>query len=338
MIITWKKGMMKMQKSYIRINWENYPSDATPINETNMNKIDYSLNEVDNRVIEHETTKATKEEVATLVADVTFEESTGIITVTKKNGAVITIDTKMEKIAVNFDYNRETQQIILTLIDGTKQYIDLSDLITQYEFLNSDTVTFIVMADGSVKAEVLDGSITEDKLQPNYLAQIKVEVAKVELSASSAEKSEINAKSSEDNAKTSETNAKLSEENAKLSETNAEDYKYSAYNSAISAMQAKDDAVSLVADVTEKIESGYFKGDKGDTGEQGPKGDTGEQGTKGEKGDTGESGIVTPVNGFFTLSVDSEGNLWAYSAGDGTTLDFEYDSETGNLYVVQEVS
>ena len=133
-----------MQKSYSRINWENYPSDATPINETNLNKIDYSLNEVDNRVIEHETTKATKEEVAALVADVTFEESTGIITVTKKNGSAIKIDTKMEKIAVNFDYNRETQQIILTLIDGTKQYIDLSALITQYEFLNSDTIIFIV--------------------------------------------------------------------------------------------------------------------------------------------------------------------------------------------------
>lgn len=164
-----------MQKSYSRINWENYPSDATPINETNLNKIDYSLNEVDNRVIEHETTKATKEEVAVLVADVSFEESTGIITVTKKNGAVITIDTKMEKIAVNFDYDPVTQHIILTLIDGTKQYIDLSALITQYEFLNSDTVTFIVQPDGTVKAEVLDGSITEDKLQPNFLADVTVQ-------------------------------------------------------------------------------------------------------------------------------------------------------------------
>ena len=52
----------------------------------------------------------------------------------KKNGSKITIDTQMEKIAVNFSYNAETQQIILTLIDGTKQYIDLTALITQYEF------------------------------------------------------------------------------------------------------------------------------------------------------------------------------------------------------------
>lgn len=184
-----------MNKAYERINWENYPSVETPLNEANLNKIDASLDEVDNRVIVLDTTKATKEEVATMVADVAFEESTGIITVKKKNGSVITIDTKMEKIAVNFDYDTVTQQIILTLIDGTKQYIDLSALITQYEFLNSDTITFVVQQDGTVKAEVLDGSITEDKLQPNYLATIKVEVAKAQASQSAAEASAREAKS-----------------------------------------------------------------------------------------------------------------------------------------------
>ena len=94
-----------MQKSYSRINWENYPSDATPINETNLNKIDYSLNEVDNRVIEHETTKATKEEVSSLVADVTFDETTGIFTVKRKDGSETKIDTKLEKIVMNWQKN-----------------------------------------------------------------------------------------------------------------------------------------------------------------------------------------------------------------------------------------
>jgi hypothetical protein len=51
---------------------------------------------------------------------------------------------------------------------------------------------------------------------------------------------------------------------------------------------------------------------------------------------SGGSGVTAPVNGFFTLSVDSDGNLWAHSAENGTTPDFEYDSETGNLYFVTE--
>lgn len=199
-----------MNKTYGRINWENYPSDETPLNESNLNKIDVATDEIDNRVITLDTTKATKEEVSTLVQDVTFEEKTGIITIVKKNGSKITIDTQLEKIAVNFSYNAETQQIILTLIDGTKQYIDLAALITQYEFLESDTVAFSIDSAGKVSAIVKEASIQEKHLRPNYLADIKVEVAKAQASQSAAAKSESNAKASETAAATSESNAAAS--------------------------------------------------------------------------------------------------------------------------------
>ena len=225
-----------MNKAHIDINWENYPSDETPLNERNLNKMDGSIDIIDDRVITLDTTKATKTEVATLVADVTFEESTGIITITKKNGSKITIDTQMEKIAINFDYNPITQQIILTLIDGTKQYIELSALITQYEFHDSDTVAFYIDKDGKVSAIVKEGSIEEKHLEPNYLAKIKVEVAKAESSQQAAAMSEINAKASENAAKASETAAKTSETNAKASETAAAK---SATAAAISETNAK---------------------------------------------------------------------------------------------------
>ena len=186
-----------MNKAYKRINWENYPSDATPLNEANLIKLDSATDTIDDRVITLDTTKATKTEVATLVSDVTFEELTGIITVTKKNGSKVTIDTQMEKIAVNFDYDPVTEQIILTLIDGTKQYIDLSALITQYEFLDTDTVAFIIGTNGKVSAIVKEGSIEEKHLEPNYLAKIKVESARAETSAAiakeCAERAEVSA-------------------------------------------------------------------------------------------------------------------------------------------------
>lgn len=184
-----------MNKAYIRINWENYPSDATPINKVNLNRLDSATDILDDRVITLDTTKATKTEVATLVSDVTFEESTGIITITKKNGSKVTIDTQMEKIAVNFDYDPTTEQIMLTLIDGTKQYIDLSALITQYEFLDTDTVAFTIGTDGKVSAVVKEGSIEEKHLEPNYLAKIKVEAAKAEISRADAAASATKAES-----------------------------------------------------------------------------------------------------------------------------------------------
>ena len=57
---------------------------------------------------------------------------------------------------------------------------------------------------------------------------------------------------------------------------------------------------------------------------------------KGAKGDRGDSGVTTPINGFFTMYVDEDGNLWVLSETDMSTV-FEYDSNTGNLYYVQEV-
>ena len=57
---------------------------------------------------------------------------------------------------------------------------------------------------------------------------------------------------------------------------------------------------------------------------------------KGAKGDRGDSGVTTPINGFFTMYVDGDGNLWVLSEDDLTNT-FEYDAETGNLYFVQEV-
>lgn len=75
------------------------------------------------------------------------------------------------------------------------------------------------------------------------------------------------------------------------------------------------------------------QGPKGATGIQGPQGPKGE---KGDKGDPGENGIIAPVSGFFTLSVDTSGNFYAAFAGEDEPLSFEYDESTGNLYLVQE--
>lgn len=87
------------------------------------------------------------------------------------------------------------------------------------------------------------------------------------------------------------------------------------------------------------------KGDKGDTGAigatgsagrdgaQGPQGVQGIQGPKGDKGDPGESGVTTPIAGFYTLSVDSAGDLWCSYTDGGDPPDFEYDTTSGDLYL-----
>lgn len=179
-----------MNKAYNRVNgengWQDYPSLDTPLNKQNLDKVDIGLNEVDNRVIILDETKATKTEISTLFKEVSYEESTGIITFTRKSGATVTIDTPMEKIQTGIYYNPNTEKLVLPLIDGTSMEVDLSRLMKFDEFVDSATIAFSVKSNGTVTAIVKEGSIEEKHLQPNYLSDIKVEVAKAQGSATAA--------------------------------------------------------------------------------------------------------------------------------------------------------
>ena len=191
-----------MQKIYSRINWENFPSEKTAVNESNLNKMDLAIDNLDDRVVAMDASKVDLTKANELVEEILWDASNGTLTVVKMNGSRAVIDTKLEKLAVNFTYNPQTQQLVITLDDGTVQNVDLSALITQYEFLDSDTIAFEI-TDGKVKAIVKNGSITEDKLQPNFLADIKVESAKAVNSATNAKASETNAAKSATDSKDS---------------------------------------------------------------------------------------------------------------------------------------
>ena len=191
-----------MQKIYSRINWENFPSEKTAVNESNLNKMDLAIDNLDDRVVAMDASKVDLAKANELVKEILWDESKGTLTIVKMNGSQAVIDTKLEKLAVNFKYDPQTQQLVITIDDGTVQNVDLSSLITEYEFLDSDTIAFEI-AGGKVKAIVKNGSITEDKLQPNFLADIKVESAKAVNSATNAKASETNAAKSATDAKDS---------------------------------------------------------------------------------------------------------------------------------------
>lgn len=178
-----------MQKIYNRTHWENFPSEKTAIDAMRLNNVEAGIDNLDDRVVAMDAAKVDLTKANELVKEILWDESNGTLTVVKMNGSRAVIDTKLEKLAINFKYNPQTQQLVITLDDGTVQNVDLSSLITQYEFLDSDTIAFEIL-DGKVKAIVKNGSITEDKLQPNFLADIKVEAEKSKASASAADASE----------------------------------------------------------------------------------------------------------------------------------------------------
>lgn len=175
-----------MQKAHVNIGWKNYPSDRTPIDEQNLNRMDRSIDAIDDRVIVLDGTMATKTEISEFFREVAYDGQTGILSFTRKNGAVATIDTPMEKIQTGIYYDPVTEMLALPLIDGTQIQVDLSRLITEYEFLDSGTVAFSVQAGGKIAAIVKEGSIGERHLRPDYLAEIKAEAARAQGSQAEA--------------------------------------------------------------------------------------------------------------------------------------------------------
>lgn len=176
-----------MQKVYNRINWENYPSEHTPLNESNLNRMDYALDEIDDRVIGMDTGKADVATVATLVQSITVDDATGQITITKENGSTVVLQTTLNKIAINFDYDYDTQDLLLTLNDGSVARIDLSSLIQDNEFTDTETIGITVDAAGIVRAQILDHSIGDDKLRTDYLADIRIAEAHADAYQQAAE-------------------------------------------------------------------------------------------------------------------------------------------------------
>lgn len=192
-------------KIFNRINWLNRPSTNTPLNATNLNAGDSAIDKLDDRIITLDTVKADMQVVNDMVADVSLNSNTGVITVTYKNGSHVDYDTNLEKIAVNFSYDYVNQRLVLTLSDGSKQYVDMSALITQYEFEDSATIAFSINdKTGAISAFIKNGSITDAMLETGYLAKITEQAAKATNMANSATTS---SNSAYDNAKLSQSYA-----------------------------------------------------------------------------------------------------------------------------------
>lgn len=84
------------------------------------------------------------------------------------------------------------------------------------------------------------------------------------------------------------------------------------------ANNVRESTEALRQDLQSKLESDYWRGDKGE---------------KGDKGEQGESGVMAPASGMFSLFLDpATGDLYADYPDGETPPAFQYDASSGNLY------
>jgi hypothetical protein len=188
---------MAMNKVYTRINWEDYPSENTDLDAYHLNQMDSAIDALDNRIISQDALKVDKSSINGNIADWTMDETTGVITITKYNGEKIIFDLNIEKIPVGFSMS-DDGIITMTTEDGTQFTADIGSMVPVLTFEDSATIAVSVTGTGKNKTysfSIKTGSVTDDMLQPNYLADIRVESANASAYAQSANAKSVLAES-----------------------------------------------------------------------------------------------------------------------------------------------
>lgn len=160
---------MAYQTFYVITDWQNLPSQKTALNRTNLLHLENGVKEADIRIVQLDASKLSMEIANTLVKSVNVDAKTGVITVTKLNGAIETYDLDIERVVTNFDVTDEGV-IILTLADGTEKSVDIAKFINTFK--SSATIAFS-MTDREVTARIIDGSVTMDKLDPAIQSEFR---------------------------------------------------------------------------------------------------------------------------------------------------------------------
>lgn len=188
---------MALNKVYTRINWEDYPSENTDLDAYNLNQMDSAIDALDNRIISQDALKVDKSAINGNIADWTMDETTGVITITKYNGEKIIFDLNIEKIPVGFSMS-DDGIITMTTEDGTQFTADIGSMLPVLTFEDSATIAVSVTGTGKNKTysfSIKTGSVTDAMLQPNYLADIRVESANASAYAQSANAKSVLAES-----------------------------------------------------------------------------------------------------------------------------------------------
>ena len=188
---------MAMNKVYTRINWEDYPSENTDLDAYNLNQMDSAIDALDNRIISQDAIKVYNTTINDKIAGWTMDETTGIITITKYNGEKVIFDLNIEKIPVGFSMS-DDGIITMTTEDGTQFTADIGSMIPVLTFEDSATIAVSVTGTGKNKTysfSIKTGSVTDDMMQPNYLADIRVESANASAYAQSANAKSVLAES-----------------------------------------------------------------------------------------------------------------------------------------------
>lgn len=154
---------------YTVIGWLNFPSISTPLGQRNLRHMDNGILQCAQYILALSQDKAEKSDMDTMVQSVTLDPKSGILAVTQRNGSTKTYDLAIEKVVANF-YITDDNELVLILDDGTEQTIDLTRFV--YDVDSTATISMKI-ENRVITAEIIDGSVTMDKLEKSIMQTLR---------------------------------------------------------------------------------------------------------------------------------------------------------------------
>ena len=145
----------------------------------NDNFSDIQLNKADKTSVPTKVSQLTNDsdyqnrtQLAPVIKNVTMDDATGVFTFTKYDDSTFTIDTALEKVVTNFEYDDETESLVLTLEDGTKQTVPMSAFIDIYTGGKTSSGTVSVSPQNQITFNLGDKGVTLAKLADEVTAKL----------------------------------------------------------------------------------------------------------------------------------------------------------------------
>ena len=242
--------------------------------------LDHIVSDINDRYTKLQTDAVVAENTNILIRDISYNSQTGIFTITKKDGSVVTIDTVIEKVPASMALKEESDGsvwLVITNQDGSQTKTNVTSLIEDTAINSSDTITVSRFTDSinklttyilniepySIGLSHLDSELTTKFEETQNAKTLAVQAKDLAVSAKdSAIQAKDLAVSAKNNAETYASNANTYSVNSNKSATEsansaleakryaeqASSYKNSAEAAKVAAENARDEAESIIVD------------------------------------------------------------------------------------------
>lgn len=161
---------MKIPKIfYTVIHWLDFPSISTPVCQRNLRHMDNGILQCAQYILGLSQDKLEVSEAAKFITSWDLDTDTWIVTITHKDGTQEQYDFPIEMLPTRIDLD-EDGNLIIVQQDGETKKVDFQRFV--YKFENTSTIAMHTNGT-TITADVIDGSITMDKLEKSIMQTLR---------------------------------------------------------------------------------------------------------------------------------------------------------------------